>query len=270
MMSGTSNVEMKFAHGGTVTSTDPTAFTRPAYAEMVELTICGMYLRSIDALPPALRALRLVGCTFEWGADLELPETLTHLSIRGGSMGTPLPALPSGLVLLAVNFLDSSCAPVALPDPLPPALSVLEVNECGLRRLPRLPRTLTELSVSYNPGLVLPEELPHRLEVLACYRCDLAELPPLPETLVKLECNNNNIRYIPAFPRTLKEITVSDNPIETLPELPLRLRYLECASCRLTELPAGFTKCRDLEDVVVGDVPMTPEQQEFLKEVSMW
>lgn len=261
---------MKFVHGGTVATTVPTAFTESRYAEMTELTINAMFLRSIDALPPALRTLRLVGCTFEWGAELELPETLTHLSIRGGSMGTPLPTLPSGLVLLAVNFLDSSCLPVALPDNLPPALAVLEANECGIRRLPPLPRTITELSVSYNPGLVLPEELPPKLEVLACYRCELAELPPLPETLVKLECNDNNIRSIPAFPRTLKEVTVSDNPLETLPELPTKLRYLECASCRLTELPAGFTKCRDLEDVVVGDVPMTPEQQEFLKEVSMW
>ncbi len=61
--------------------------------------------------------------------------------------------------------------------PLPSALQLLSLRNTGIKTLPRLPATLTELQLAENRALTIPNEIPRHIEIIVLDRNGLRELP---------------------------------------------------------------------------------------------
>ena len=77
-------------------------------------------------------------------------------------------------------------------------LQTLDLSNNSLKKLPKLPRTITELIVKNNKLIELSQDLP---------------------LLERLHCNNNKITEI-KYTRTLQNLSIRENPIEDIPDLP--------------------------------------------------
>jgi len=106
----------------------------------------------------------------------------------------------------------------------------------GLRTLPTLPSTLTELYCSDNQLSTLPN-LPPTLTRLYCSRNQLHTLPTLPSTLTHMFCSDNILQALPTLPPTLRWLYCSCNQLQALPSLPSTLTWLYCSSNQLQVLP---------------------------------
>ena len=117
-------------------------------------------------------------------------------------------------------------------------LTVLKIQDCGLKQLPVLPPTLVALECDRNTLTQLPTPLPSTLVALQCSVNQLTQLPPiLPPGLVALHCGYNNLTQLPPLPSTLVTLGCSSNQLTQLPVLPSTLVSLFCYENRLTELP---------------------------------
>lgn len=146
--------------------------------------------------------------------------------------------------------------------PLPPTLSILNVENNRLRELPALPNTLTMMYLSHNlledfpsyPGSLIRLDLTHNR---------LKSIPKeFPIVLRVLKVSSNQLESIPSLSETIiSELGIGNNKLKALPELPLRLLTLGCANNQITEiknLPAT------LEVLVCSNNPLRVLQIENL------
>jgi Leucine-rich repeat (LRR) protein len=121
-----------------------------------------------------------------WPLDVDLPASLTHMSINFFMHPQPSPfaqlRLPAALRCLYVRYSHMRDVPLALPD----TLRDLSLITCSLETLPSLPPRLRSLDVSRNRLSSLPP-LPPTLQELICTRNIITELPQLPAGLTRLD-----------------------------------------------------------------------------------
>ena len=140
-----------------------------------------------------MRVLRISGCMFMKPITHVFPPHVVHLFVGNTNLHR-------------------------LPEPLPFHLTRLCVEYSDLTKLPELPFTMTELSVSNCPRI--------------------NALPDLPMWLTQLHVPKNSIRRIPRLPAHLHSLICFDNAIEDLPVLPLGIRAVSCRGNPLTFMPA--------------------------------
>ena len=105
-----------------------------------------------------------------------------------------------------------------------------------LRRLPKLPKGLVNLTVGNNNLIEIPE-LPDSLKILSCENNNIKSLPKLPNKLRELKCDHNKLARLPELPTSLIYLFCSDNVLSELPEIHSRLEYLNCSENMLKSLP---------------------------------
>ena len=189
----------------------------------------------IDTTCPAVVNLTSLSCYDKHISSLEGIQYFKHLTYLscGENNITYIPSLPDSLYrfFAGVNM---------------------------LRSLPPLPPNLTDIDVSWNPGLRIPQTLPSGLLNFICGYDSLTTLPTLPATLLTLSCDNNKlttlpstlppgiqsinvngnqILNLPAIPASVTNLACEGNPIASLPVLPPRLANLDCGNTLLTSLP---------------------------------
>ena len=123
-----------------------------------------------------------------------------------------------------------------LPE-LPEGLEKLDIGMNDLKKLPKLPSTLTDFSIVCTKDcakyLILPDglkrfsiegelnelpKLPLTLELLSCMYCELNSLPSfLPPYLRRFNCTGNNITKLPPLPPSIEKMHLVGNPIKVLP-----------------------------------------------------
>lgn len=183
-----------------------------------------------------------------------------------------LDCLLSGRKALKITVMELT----SLPKHLPPGLTVLNVSNNKLSRLPELPRTLISLDASYNiltslpryPGslekldishnkLNLLPALPPGLKMLDVSNNAFTRLPILPAGMTTLDASNNHLTTLPNLPRSLITLIVENNLLSKIPALPVGLLELNVNKNSLTSLPAlpralATLKCNEK---VIRDLP---------------
>lgn len=102
-----------------------------------------------------------------------------------------------------------------------PNLTVFGCNKNYLKKLPAIPKTVTELFCNDNCLKRLPK-LPPSLRVLNCSGNRGLTLAALPNTLVILHCSEIGLSELPDLPPTLQTLGLYGNPLEeNYPELDL-------------------------------------------------
>lgn len=96
-------------------------------------------------------------------------------------------------------------------------LKELEVEDCGLKGIGKLPETLVFLNIKSNRISEI-EELPKGLKILMA-NDNCIENIELPDSLECLEVRYNLIKSI-SFPNSLKQLCIADNPLEEVKEFP--------------------------------------------------
>lgn len=120
--------------------------------------------------------------------------------------------------------------------PLPPTITILNINYNFFASLPDLPPNLAQLYCSNNMITSLPP-LPSSLNILSCAYNLISSLPPLP-SLTYMSASNNILTLLPSLPFSLNNIAVSYNLLDSLPALPPGLHSLVCNNNLLTALPS--------------------------------
>jgi hypothetical protein len=92
----------------------------------------------------------------------------------------------------------------------------LEVQNCGLDTIEKLPITLESFSCEGNYLKVLPH-LPISLNRINCAYNELSTLPALPPNLKILNCNNNKLIFLPFLPPSLTILNAEYNCIQVQP-----------------------------------------------------
>jgi E3 ubiquitin-protein ligase SspH2 len=147
--------------------------------------------------------------------------------------GTPefnratLPAwgLPSDLVSQHIEELSLPRAVDRLHW-LPPGLKVLDVNQCAVWELSRLPESLTEINARYTAVRELPPDLPPHLRTLDVTTTEIAKIRNLPDHLVRLKLGSTHVREISSLPSGLDELDVEGAVLTDFRSLPGHLKSL--------------------------------------------
>lgn len=122
-------------------------------------------------------------------------------------------------------------------DKLPTNLRVLSIGENRLTSLPPLPDHLYRLICYYNLLTDLPE-LPDGLTDLTCFGNQITSLPDLPNNIKNVDCSDNEITGLPELPESMTHLWVNDNPgLSILPELPDGMCELKIANTGITCMP---------------------------------
>lgn len=110
---------------------------------------------------------------------------------------------------------------------LPKSLTNLNVSYNLLKRIPKLPKSLVDLDVSHNESLRVPK-LPSGLKYLNCSNVSLGEKTlQLPEFLREFRADRCDMKGLPILPRTLEFLSVSFNPLNEIRNLPVGLEKLD-------------------------------------------
>lgn len=126
-----------------------------------------------------------------------------------------------------------------VPQPLPKSITELNVSFCEvLVKLPELPPNLKVLDLSFCPRILkLPDPLPETLLVLRCYESNLQTIPKLPLNLKELNCKDCRFNNLPDLPPSLEKLNC--HRFQITPEyLPVSLKYLS-SEILPSDLPAG-------------------------------
>ena len=173
--------------------------------------------------------------------------------------GLELDTLPDCLDRLALRELNvTDCRLQVLPR-LPPTLTALTVRQNNLTGLPPLPAGLVKLDATANQ-LPRLQSLPARLEYLALGGNQLTALREVPKRLTYLDLSSNSFKRLPDLPATLRYLNLSNNLPMDLHGLPATLAKLEISHMRLLSVPAlptGLTKlsARDNDLIELCDLP---------------
>ncbi len=163
----------------------------------------------IERLPAELEVLR-AGFNEIENIDLTYCKKLHSVSLVGNKLKS-IPKLPESVRVLHLNFNNIKYIGfITCP------LLELDIQNCNIERIDRLPNTLV---------------------VLRCENNSLRHLPFFPENLEVLNCSHNNIEYLPPLPRSIKRIVCQDNNLTILPNLPSSLEMLLCDYNKIAYMP---------------------------------
>lgn len=96
-------------------------------------------------------------------------------------------------------------------------LKELEVEDCGLKSIGKLPETLVYLNIKSNHISEI-KDLPKGLKILMA-NDNCIENIELPDSLECLEVRYNLIKSI-SLPKSLKQLCIANNPLEEVKEFP--------------------------------------------------
>jgi hypothetical protein len=209
-----------------------------------------------------------------------------------------LPALPTGvrnLVITCVRLPSTGdlsalvrlrtlacldCVILRTIGPLPAALEVLRIGNCGVfgdnddgsHFAALLPAGLMDLRFDNCIRLAQFPTLPATLINFACFACPLVtRLPPLPATLLELhviECAA--LAYLPTLPASLLTLSCVTCPLVTrLPRLPATLQELCANACatlaHLPLLPAGLLQLLCIDCPLLSQLPRLPPALTYIQ-----
>ena len=130
---------------------------------------------------------------------------------------------------------------------IPDTVQRLYLGSNRFTTIPRLPRDLERLDVSYSRGLTQLPQLPANLKVLVVdQNREMTQLPELPAGLEHLSAQYSSLTGLPELPNSLTYLDCSNLQrgfpneapgIRELPPLPAGLRTLKCQYAGLRNFP---------------------------------
>lgn len=194
------------------------------------------------------------------------------------------------------RMLDLSCWHLEdFPD-IPDEVERLDLRNCSMKQIPKLPKNLKWLNINTSTVETLPLPLPPNLEFLDCRWCsELApfEIPTHIKVKSHFQCvldekerethdaayfiqkwiaegnpgkelnlSRLNLTELPPLPDTVRRLNCGWNPIKSLHNLPRDLRKLNCNSTEIThfENVPPFLRCLECGDTKLthfGNLPNT-------------
>ncbi|MFK8037532.1 MAG: T9SS type A sorting domain-containing protein [Crocinitomicaceae bacterium] len=227
------------------------ALTQPS---LVNITVNYNNLTTIPALPPNLLVLN-IRRNPNLSSIPVLPLSLT--SYYGGETpNLPMPTFHAGLETIWVPDSDLSAMPtlpntvtnfnisnnenlnVIASNSLPPSLTTLGVNNCGLSVLPVLPPNLENLSCGFN-DISSYGTLPATLKDLYISYCpNITQLVNLPDSMTKIQASDCNINYIDALPLHVSSfINLSNNQLTSIPNFPDGIGLIDLDDNNISSIP---------------------------------
>ena len=130
---------------------------------------------------------------------------------------------------------------------IPDTVQRLYLGSNGFTTIPRLPRDLERLDVSYSRGLTQLPQLPANLKVLIVdQNRQMTQLPELPAGLEHLSAQYSSLTGLPELPNTLTYLDCSNLQrgipneapgMRELPALPAGLKTLKCQYAGIQNFP---------------------------------
>ena len=122
-----------------------------------------------------------------------------------------------------------------------------------LKLFPILPDTLTKLNIS-NCGIKSIGRLPSKLVSLRAMNCSISYIvgTTFPENLKKLDLSNNFLFNIPKLNSNIEHADLSYNNLEIMPDVPVSLVSIDVSSNNINIIPSeiilriksGYLKCK--------------------------
>ena len=235
---------------------------------VIRLNCSGNHIKRIDKLPEGLVALNCENNGLETIENL--PDGLEilkagfnslekvnlsncyklHSVSFAGNKFNHIPVLPKSVRVLYMNFNN-----ITMVKEIDCPLLELELHNCNLEKIHRLPETLAILKCDGNNLRVLPH-LPDNVRVLSCSSNKLEFLPPLPSNIHTIICQDNKLSILPSLPEGLEILVCDYNRISYLPELPESLTDLSFKNNPVYDEPRYQREYNPAEEVDEPDIPL--------------